>query len=113
MVTPWRGLSLGELIKRLEPTSRAKYVAFTTLLDPAQMPGQRRRILGWPYVEGLRIDEAGNPLALLAVGLYGKAVPNQHGAPIRLVTPWEYGFKGLNSIVPVELTEQQPATPWS
>jgi sulfoxide reductase catalytic subunit YedY len=113
MVIPWLGFPLGELIKRLEPTSRAKYVAFTTLLDPAQMPGQRRRILGWPYVEGLRIDEAVNPLALLAVGLYGKALPNQNGAPIRLVTPWKYGFKGIKSIVRVEFTEKQPPTTWS
>jgi sulfoxide reductase catalytic subunit YedY len=113
MVIPWLGFPLAGLIKRLEPTSRAKYVAFTTLLDPAQMPGQRRRILDWPYVEGLRIDEAANPLTLLAVGLYGKQLPNQNGAPIRLVTPWKYGFKGIKSIVRVQFTEKQPPTTWS
>jgi sulfoxide reductase catalytic subunit YedY len=113
MVIPWLGFPLAGLIKRLEPTSRAKYVAFTTLLDPAQMPGQRRRILDWPYVEGLRMDEAANPLTLLAVGLYGKQLPNQNGAPLRLVTPWKYGFKGIKSIVRVQFTEKQPPTTWS
>jgi sulfoxide reductase catalytic subunit YedY len=113
MVIPWVALPLGQLLKRLEPTSRAKYVAFTTLLDVVQMPGQRRRVLDWPYVEGLRIDEAMHPLTLLAVGLYGKVLPNQNGAPIRLVVPWKYGFKGTKSIVRVELTEKQPPTTWS
>jgi len=113
MVIPWVGLPLGQLIKRLEPTSKAKYVAFTTLLDVVQMPGQRRRVLDWPYVEGLRIDEAMHPLTLLAVGLYGKVLPNQNGAPVRLVVPWKYGFKGIKSIVRVELTEKQPPTTWS
>jgi methionine sulfoxide reductase catalytic subunit len=113
MVIPWVGLPLGQLLKRLEPTSKAKYVAFTTLLDVVQMPGQRRRVLDWPYVEGLRIDEAMNPLTLLAVGLYGKVLPNQNGAPIRLVVPWKYGFKGIKSIVRMELTEKQPPTTWS
>ncbi len=113
MVIPWVGIPLGELVKRLEPTSRAKYVAFTTLHDLVQMPGQRRRVLDWPYVEGLRIDEATHPLTLLAVGLYGKLLPNQNGAPIRLVVPWKYGFKGIKSIVRIELTEKQPPTTWS
>ena len=113
MVIPWVGFPLGELSKRVEPTSRAKYVAFTTLLDPEQMPGQRRGVLDWPYVEGLRIDEAMHPLAILAVGLYGKALPNQNGAPLRLVVPWKYGFKGIKSIVKIRLTEQQPPTTWN
>jgi methionine sulfoxide reductase catalytic subunit len=113
MVIPWVGFPLGDLLKRLEPTSRAKYVAFTTLLDPAQMPGQRRGILDWPYVEGLRIDEAMHPLAILAVGLYGKQLPNQNGAPLRLVVPWKYGFKGIKSIVKIELTETEPPTTWN
>ena len=99
MVIPWLGFPLGELLRRVEPTSRAKYVAFTTLLDPAQMPGQRQSCLDWPYVEGLRIDEAMHPLAILAAGLYGKPLPNQNGAPLRLVVPWKYGFKGIKSIV--------------
>ena len=113
MVIPWLGFPLAELIKRLEPTSRAKYVSFTTLLDSTQMPGQRRGILDWPYVEGLRIDEAMNPLVLLAVGLYGKELPNQNGAPIRLVVPWKYGFKGIKSIVRIQLVEKQPRTTWN
>jgi sulfoxide reductase catalytic subunit YedY len=100
-------------VKRLEPTSRAKYVAFTTLLDPAQLPGQRRSVLDWPYVEGLRIDEATHPLALLAVGLYGKTLLGQNGAPIRLVVPWKYGFKGIKSIVKIEFTEKQPPATWN
>jgi sulfoxide reductase catalytic subunit YedY len=95
MVIPWLGFPLGALVRRLEPTSRAKYVAFTTLLDPVQMPGQRGSVLDWPYVEGLRLDEAMHPLTLLAVGLYGKTLPNQNGAPVRLVVPWKYGFKGI------------------
>jgi sulfoxide reductase catalytic subunit YedY len=113
MVIPWLGLPLAALIARLEPTSRAKYVSFTTLLDPAQLPGQRRDVLEWPYVEGLRIDEATHPLAMLAVGLYGKALLGQNGAPIRLVVPWKYGFKGCKSIVRIALQEQQPRTTWS
>ena len=113
MVIPWLGFPLAELIKRVEPTSKAKYVAFTTLLDPQQMPGQRARVLDWPYVEGLRIDEATHPLAFLAVGLYGKPLPNQNGAPLRLVVPWKYGFKGIKSIVKIRFVEQQPATTWN
>jgi sulfoxide reductase catalytic subunit YedY len=113
MVIPWVGFPLGELLKRVEPTSRAKYVAFTTLLDPKQMPEQRRNLLEWPYVEGLRIDEAMHPLAILATGLYGKALPHQNGAPLRLVVPWKYGFKGIKSIVKIRLTETQPPTTWN
>ncbi|MDB4975011.1 MAG: Oxidoreductase, molybdopterin binding protein [Myxococcaceae bacterium] len=113
MVIPWLGFPLGELLKRVEPSSRAKYVAFTTKLDPDQMPGQRDGVLDWPYVEGLRMDEAMHPLTLLSLGLYGKTLPNQNGAPIRLVVPWKYGFKGIKSIVKIELTEQQPRTSWN
>jgi sulfoxide reductase catalytic subunit YedY len=113
MVIPWLGFPLGELIRRAEPTSNAKYVAFTTLLDPAQMPGQRREVLQWPYVEGLRLDEAMHPLAILATGLYGKVLPNQNGAPLRLVVPWKYGFKGIKSIVKIALTREQPPTSWN
>jgi sulfoxide reductase catalytic subunit YedY len=113
MVIPWVGFPLGDLLKRLEPTSRAKYVAFTTLVDPEQMPGQRRGLLDWPYVEALRIDEAIHPLAIFAVGLYGKQLPNQNGAPLRLVVPWKYGFKGIKSIVKIELTETEPPTTWN
>ena len=113
MVIPWVGFPLGDLLKRCEPTSRAKYVAFTTLLDFEQMPAQRRGVLDWPYVEGLRIDEAVHPLAILAVGLYGRTLPNQNGAPLRLVVPWKYGFKGIKSIVKIELTETQPPTTWN
>ena len=113
MVVPWLGIPLGRLIDRLETTSRAKYVEFTTLLDPAQMPGQRRGILDWPYVEALRMDEARHPLTLLVTGLYGKPLPNQNGAPLRLVVPWKYGFKGGKSIVRIRFLERQPATTWN
>jgi sulfoxide reductase catalytic subunit YedY len=113
MVVPWLGFPLAKLLERAEPTSRAKYVAFETLHDPEQMPGQRSSVLDWPYVEGLRMDEAMHPLTLLAVGLYGKTMPNQNGAPIRLVVPWKYGFKGIKSIVKIRLLEQQPPTTWS
>jgi sulfoxide reductase catalytic subunit YedY len=113
MVIPWVGFPLAPLIKRLEPTTRAKYLAFTTLLAPEQLPGQRTSVLDWPYVEGLRIDEAVHPLAILAVGLYGKALPNQDGAPVRLVVPWKYGFKSIKSIVKVAFVEQQPPTTWN
>lgn len=113
MVIPWQGFPLGELIKRLEPTGNAKFVEFTTLLDPKQMPGQRSRVLAWPYVEGLRLDEAMHPLALMAVGLYGKVLPNQNGAPLRLVVPWKYGFKGVKSIVKIRFTDTQPKTTWA
>ena len=113
MVIPWVGFPLAPLIKRLEPTTRAKYVAFTTLLAPEQMPGQRTSVLDWPYVEGLRIDEGVHPLTILAVGLYGKAMPNQDGAPVRLVVPWKYGYKSIKSIVKVRFVEQQPPTSWN
>jgi sulfoxide reductase catalytic subunit YedY len=113
MVIPWVGFPLADLVKRLEPTSRAKFVAFETLLDREQLPGQRRSVLPWPYVEGLRIDEATHPLALLAVGLYGRVLPNQNGAPVRLVVPWKYGFKGVKSIVKIRLQEQQPRATWN
>ena len=113
MVVPWVGLSLAAIVKRVEPTSRAKYVEFTTLHDPKQMPGQRSSVLEWPYVEGLRIDEAVHPLTILAVGLYGDILPNQNGAPLRLVVPWKYGFKSIKSIVRIRFTEQMPHTAWN
>lgn len=115
MVIPWIGFPLANLLKRFEPSSKAKYVAFTTLLDPEQMPGQKSRLsaIDWPYVEGLRIDEAMHPLTMLAVGLYGKILPNQNGAPLRLVVPWKYGFKSIKSIVKIEFSEQQPVTTWN
>jgi sulfoxide reductase catalytic subunit YedY len=113
MVIPWLGFPLASLVARAEPTSRAKYAAFASLHDPEQMPAQRTGLLDWPYVEGLRIDEAMHPLALMAVGLYGKTLPNQNGAPLRLVVPWKYGFKGIKSIVEIRLTETQPDTTWS
>jgi len=113
MVVPWMGFPLGDLIRRLEPTSRAKFVQFTTLNDPAQMPGQRSSVLPWPYVEGLRMDEAMHPLTLLVTGLYGKPLPNQNGAPLRLVVPWKYGFKGGKAIVRITFTETQPMTTWN
>ncbi|MGH8671910.1 MAG: protein-methionine-sulfoxide reductase catalytic subunit MsrP, partial [Burkholderiales bacterium] len=113
MAIPWVGLPLAEVIKRAEPTSNAKYVQFTTLHDPKQMPGQRSMMLDWPYVEGLRLDEALHPLTLLAVGLYGETLPKQNGAPIRLVVPWKYGFKSAKSIVRIRLVEKQPISSWS
>lgn len=113
MVIPWLGFPLGDLIKRCEPTSRAKYVAFETVFRPDEMPGQKRSVLDWPYVEGLRMDEAMHPLTILAVGLYGKPLPNQNGAPLRLVVPWKYGFKGIKSIVKIRFVEQQPPTTWN
>src|SRR5258706_9937765 len=116
MVIPWDGFPLADVIKRAEPNSRAKYVEFTTLHDPAQFPGQRPAFLGagldWPYVEGLRLDEAMHPLAILAVGLYGEVLPNQNGAPLRLVVPWKYGFKSIKSIVKIRFVENQPRTTW-
>ena len=112
MVIPWVGFPLNELIRRAAPTGNAKYVEFVTLNDPGQMPGQRSRVLDWPYVEGLRMDEAMHPLAILAVGLYGEVLPNQNGAPIRLVVPWKYGFKSAKSIVKIRLVEKQPLTAW-
>lgn len=113
MVIPWNGFPLSELIRRAEPTSRAKYVEFVTLNDDRQMPGQRSGVLEWPYVEGLRIDEAMHPLALLCVGLYGELLPNQNGAPVRIVVPWKYGFKSAKSIVRIRFTEQEPRTAWN
>ena len=113
MVIPWVGFPLGDLLKRFGPTSRAKYVAFTSILDPENLPGQRRAVLEWPYAEGLRIDEAMHPLTLMAVGLYGRELPNQNGAPIRLVVPWKYGFKSAKSIVRITLTETEPKTAWN
>jgi sulfoxide reductase catalytic subunit YedY len=112
MVIPWRGFALRDLINRLEPTSKARYVEFHTLHDPEQMPGQRRRVLDWPYVEGLRMDEAMHPLALISTGLYGRDLPNQNGAPLRLVVPWKYGFKSIKSIVKIRFVEQQPVNTW-
>jgi sulfoxide reductase catalytic subunit YedY len=113
MVIPWVGVPLGAVLTRFKPTSKAKYVAFKTVLRPQEMPGQKYPVLEWPYVEGLRIDEAMHPLALLAVGLYGKTLPNQNGAPLRLVTPWKYGFKGIKSIVEIRFTEREPPTSWN
>jgi sulfoxide reductase catalytic subunit YedY len=113
MVIPWLGIPLKDIIDRLEPTSKAKFVEFTTLYDPQQMPGQRSGVLEWPYVEGLRMDEARHPLTLIVTGLYGKPVPNQNGAPLRLIVPWKYGFKGGKSLVKIRFTEQQPMTTWN
>jgi methionine sulfoxide reductase catalytic subunit len=112
MVIPWLGLPLGDLVRRLEPTGNARFIEFTSLLDPQQLPGQRSPVLSWPYVEGLRLDEALNPLSLLAVGLYGRVLPNQNGAPLRLVVPWKYGFKGIKSIVKITFTSTQPNNTW-
>jgi sulfoxide reductase catalytic subunit YedY len=113
MVIPWQGIPLAEMIRRFEPLPSAKYVAFTTLLRPSEMPGQRRGILPWPYVEGLRMDEAMHPLTLMVTGLYGRTLPNQNGAPLRLIVPWKYGFKGIKSIVKIEFVERQPPTTWN
>ncbi|HET8734052.1 MAG TPA: protein-methionine-sulfoxide reductase catalytic subunit MsrP [Anaeromyxobacteraceae bacterium] len=113
MVVPWVGFPLSELVRRVEPTSRARYVVFQTLLDPAQLPGQRSRVLQWPYTEGLRIDEAMHPLTMLVVGLYGRVLPGQNGAPLRVVIPWKYGFKGPKSIVRMRFVEEQPRTSWA
>jgi len=112
-VIPWVGFPLADLIKRVQPDSRAKYVAFTTLLRPNEMPGQRGASLDWPYVEGLRMDEAMHPLTILATGLYGKEMPKQNGAPIRLVVPWKYGFKSIKSIVRISFVEKEPPTSWN
>jgi sulfoxide reductase catalytic subunit YedY len=112
MIIPWVGISLADVVKHYQPTSKAKYIAFETLHDPVRMPGQRRRVLEWPYREGLTIAEATNPLAILAVGVYGETLPNQNGAPIRLVVPWKYGFKGIKSIVRMSFVEKQPDVSW-
>ena len=113
MVIPWVGISLADVVKHFQPTSKAKYVAFETLADRSQMPGVRRGLMDWPYREGLTIAEATNPLPILAVGIYGKVMPNQNGAPIRLVVPWKYGFKGIKSIVRMHFTARQPDTSWN
>jgi sulfoxide reductase catalytic subunit YedY len=113
MVVPWVGIPLAPILERFKPTSKAKFVAFRTLFDPKRMPGQQRSVLDWPYVEGLRIDEAMHPLTLFAVGLYGRELPNQNGAPIRLVVPWKYGFKSIKSIVTIRFTEAMPPTSWN
>ena len=113
MVIPWVGISLADVVKHFQPTSKARYVAFETLNDPVRMPGQRRRVLEWPYKEGLTIAEATNPLAILAVGVYGESLPNQNGAPIRLVIPWKYGFKGIKGIVRISFTEERPPVSWN
>ncbi len=112
MVVPWNGVPLRSVVDRLRPTSKAKYIEFITLQDTEQMPGQRRAILRWPYTEGLRMDEARHPLTLLVTGVYGKTLPNQNGAPIRLVIPWKYGFKGGKSIVRIRFRETQPMNSW-
>jgi sulfoxide reductase catalytic subunit YedY len=112
-VIPWLGIPLGAIIKRFAPTAGARFVTFKTLLDPEQMPGQRSRVLDWPYVEGLRIDEAMHPLTILATGMYGRELPNQNGAPLRLVVPWKYGFKSIKSIVEIRLTRTEPSTSWN
>lgn len=112
MIIPWIGFPLADLIKTCEPTSKAKFVEFTTLYDPSQMPGQRTKVLEWPYMEGLRMDEAMHPLTLLAVGMYGETFPNQNGAPLRLVVPWKYGFKSIKSIVRIRFVEKMPKTSW-
>ena len=113
MVIPWVGFSLGDALKRFQPTSAAKYVEFRTLYDPKRMPGQRFDVLDWPYREGLRIDEAMHPLATLAIGMYGETLPPQNGAPLRLVAPWKYGFKSIKSIVSIRFTEKMPETTWN
>jgi sulfoxide reductase catalytic subunit YedY len=113
MVVPWIGFPLGDLLKRFKPTSKAKFVEFKTLYDPQQMPGQKIPVLEWPYVEGLRMDEAMHPLALMAVGLYGKSLPNQNGAPLRLIVPWKYGYKGIKAIVSINFVERAPRTTWA
>ena len=113
MVVPWVGFPLGDLLKRFKPTSRAKFVAFETLYDPQQLPGQRRGVLDWPYREGLRMDEAMHPLTILATGLYGELLPGQNGAPLRLVVPWKYGFKSIKSIVRISFVESEPPSTWN
>jgi sulfoxide reductase catalytic subunit YedY len=113
IVVPWVGYSFSEFIKRAEPLGKAKYVEFTTIYDPKQMPGQKSSVLKWPYVEGLRMDEAMHPLALLSFGMYGEVLPNQNGAPLRMVLPWKYGFKSIKGIVKIRFTDDQPASTWN
>jgi len=113
MVIPWIGFPLSSLLSQVEPNSKARFVEFTSLNDPKRFPGQQRGVLDWPYVEGLRMDEAMHPLTILAVGLYGETLPNQDGAPVRLVVPWKYGFKGIKAIVKIKLVEQQPVSTWT
>jgi sulfoxide reductase catalytic subunit YedY len=113
MVIPWVGVGLSDMIKQFEPKNDAKYIAFETLNDSSRMPGQKRRVLDWPYREGLRMDEAMNPLSFMAVGLYGEELPNQNGAPMRLVIPWKYGFKSIKSIVRISFTKEEPPTSWN
>ena len=113
MVIPWRGVALRDLIARMEPLPSAKFVEFTTLFDPNRMPGQRRAVLPWPYKEALRLDEATHPLALMATGMYGKTLPPQNGAPLHLIVPWKYGFKGGKSIVKIRFTDKMPNTTWN
>jgi sulfoxide reductase catalytic subunit YedY len=112
MVIPWRGVPLADVLKRAEPSPSAEFVEFTTIVRPSELPGQRRSVLDWPYVEGLRLDEAMHPLTLLANGLYGEDLPNQNGAPLRLVVPWKYGFKSIKSIVRIRLTDTMPVNTW-
>jgi methionine sulfoxide reductase catalytic subunit len=113
MVVPWVGIPLGDMLRRFQPNSNAKYVALETLHDPERMPGQRRQTLQWPYVEGLRIDEAMHPLTLMTVGVFGEQLPNQNGAPLRLIVPWKYGYKSIKSIVSIRFTEEKPPTSWN
>jgi sulfoxide reductase catalytic subunit YedY len=113
MIVPWVGIPLGDVLKRFKPTSKAKYVAFKTIMRPSELRGQRRGVLDWPYREGLRIDEAMHPLAILATGVYGVELPNQNGAPLRLIVPWKYGFKSIKSIVEIRFAEEEPYTTWS
>jgi sulfoxide reductase catalytic subunit YedY len=113
MVIPWLGFPLSKLIKQANPTSKAKYVQFETLYRPSEMNGQKRRVLDWPYIEGLRMDEAMNPLTILAVGLYGEVLPKQNGAPLRLVVPWKYGYKSIKSIVKIHFTDKEPVSSWT
>jgi len=113
MVIPWIGFPLSSLLNQVEPKPKAKFVEFTSLNDPKRFPGQQRGVLEWPYVEGLRLDEAMHPLTILAVGLYGETLPNQDGAPVRLVVPWKYGFKGIKAIVKIKLVDYQPTSTWT
>ena len=113
MVIPWVGIPLSSILNRAEPTSKAKFVEFTTLFRPTEMPGQTQPVLEWPYLEGLRMDEAMHPLTIMAVGLYGKTLMNQNGAPLRLVVPWKYGFKSIKSVVRIRFVDRQPRTAWS